>query len=477
MKMITVREIARLLKLKRDNNNSVILVLGARAGRLFRNQTFYQTIRPWSPRFSTFENLSDVEKFHECYQVLSQQTEPTVHDFLSISLQANPRYRQEDMYLVDLVTKKYFDMIISTNIDDFVESALEHEGLRESHDYQVFNPQIHTVKRDMQQRSEYCTLVKVFGDFGSRRYVSRLKDRGPNLDGNDEFKGFLGNTLAKTILVVGYDPLWDRSLERIFPLRGGDFRYVDEEPPVDDSHLLEVIEKRGGQGLIGGYTSFIQVLHAELLDRDPFGRGKNLQGRASLNTAQVFSDLPTQASQELLEFPAKSKETPGVVPPATKRDQISKSNSLSTNSEKRKRVFISYSHKDARYRERLHTYLAIYEREGLLDVWDDKKIKAGANWREEVKRELEEAKVAVLLVSQDFLASKFIAENELPLLLADAKVGGTRIIPVVVNHSTLDDSPLHQFQAVNDPSKPLSTMKAHERDAIWVQVARIIRDA
>ena len=283
--MTTVEEIARLLKLRGVNNNSVVLVLGARAGRLFRNQTFYQTIGPWSSRISTFENLSDVEKFHECYQVLSRENEPTVNEFLGASLkQAGSRYRWEDMYLVDLVKEKYFDMIISTNIDDFVESALEHEGLRESHDYQVFNPQIHTVKRDMQQRSEYCTLVKVFGDFGSRRYVSRLKDRGPNLDGNDEFKGFLGNTLAKTILVVGYDPLWDRPLERIFPLQGGDFWYVDEELPAEGSLLADVIEKRGGKCLIGEYTSFIQTLHSALLNRDPF-------------SIQAFNDVIKQLRQ------------------------------------------------------------------------------------------------------------------------------------------------------------------------------------
>src|SRR5579863_2231867 len=81
---------------------------------------------------------------------------------------------------------------------------------------------------------------------------------------------------------------------------------------------------------------------------------------------------------------------------------------------KRTKVFISYSHKDVRYLDQLVEHLTYYERNNLIEFWSDKKIAAGAQWHDEIKQAIEATKVAVLLISPSFLASKFIAENELP---------------------------------------------------------------
>ena len=497
MNMTTAEEIAEFLKLKKESNNRAVLVLGARAGAFFSNRKLYELILRWSKHTSSFENFTEVEKFHECYYVLSQQTKSTVHDILFMSLK-EVGYRKEERCLVNLVKAQYFDMIISTNIDGLLELAFDQGNMREPHHYQVFIPEIHTVKNDMQWRPQYCTLVKVFGDFSSRKYTTASREF--DWDTDKDFKDFLESTLAKSILVVGYDPVWDGPLERAFPLRGSDFRYVNEELPMEQSLISKAIERRRGKCLIGSYDYFISALHSELLGKDLRGSEvfdeilnqlhqlrheiqshTNSPEQDSSTVAQISPGLQSQIfqkEQERKSFPTISKNASDVISESTKQDQLQDSNfsSIMPEKEKRKRVFISYSHKDARHLTRLRTYLASYERNELVDVWDDSKIQVGADWRAEIKKALEETKIAVLLVSADFLASKFIAENELPPLLATAQVGGARIVSIILNPCIFKDTPLYQFQAVNSPSRPLSRMKPHERDEIWLKVAELIMD-
>jgi hypothetical protein len=88
-----------------------------------------------------------------------------------------------------------------------------------------------------------------------------------------------------------------------------------------------------------------------------------------------------------------------------------------------------------------------------------------------------EASVAVLLVSKDFLASDFIAEQELPMLLDRATRKELRLAWIAVGHSSVFETQIAQFQAVNDPKHPLMTLARPQRDKVMVEIAKKIADA
>lgn len=135
---------------------------------------------------------------------------------------------------------------------------------------------------------------------------------------------------------------------------------------------------------------------------------------------------------------------------------------------KRDKVFVSYSHKDKKWLEQLQVHLKPLIREGKVDLWDDTRIAPGSKWREEIEKALGSAKVAVLLVSANFLASDFIAEHELPVLAKAAETEGTTILPVFIRPTNFTGNKLlSEFQAVNDPLNSLMEMKVAERDRFW----------
>ncbi|MBM4026265.1 MAG: toll/interleukin-1 receptor domain-containing protein, partial [Planctomycetes bacterium] len=99
----------------------------------------------------------------------------------------------------------------------------------------------------------------------------------------------------------------------------------------------------------------------------------------------------------------------------------------------RRKVFISYSHKDDAWKDKLLPQLNALVQAGVgIEVWHDRRIDAGQTWYPAIEEAMADADVAVLLISADYLASDFCIKEEVPYLLKRQEQEGMLLIPVLI---------------------------------------------
>jgi len=144
-----------------------------------------------------------------------------------------------------------------------------------------------------------------------------------------------------------------------------------------------------------------------------------------------------------------------------------------------KKVFISYSHKDIEYRERLQLQLKqLVRQKRIEEVWSDHKVKTDDNWNAEIENNLKEADIVFLLISDLFFASDYIDEKELPIVKERYENKECIVIPILVKPSSnWKDSDWSFLQAI--PSNPkdglLAVSKWYDEDEAWSVVTDEIK--
>jgi tetratricopeptide (TPR) repeat protein len=138
-------------------------------------------------------------------------------------------------------------------------------------------------------------------------------------------------------------------------------------------------------------------------------------------------------------------------------------------------VFISYSHKDEIWKDRMQPHLQILEQHGHIELWDDRKIDVGDTWYNEIESAMMDAAVAVCLISADYLASDFVTKEEVPFLLGRREKEGMHLFPVLVRPCPWKVVPLiRETQMLPRAGKSISKDFKDDWDEIFAEVGERI---
>ncbi|MFC6096321.1 toll/interleukin-1 receptor domain-containing protein [Flavobacterium qiangtangense] len=120
------------------------------------------------------------------------------------------------------------------------------------------------------------------------------------------------------------------------------------------------------------------------------------------------------------------------------------------------KAFISYSHRDSQYLERLQVHLAQARRDSLISEWTDQKIDAGANLDQNISEALTSSELFLALVSPDYLASNYCYEKEFETALQMQEEGKLIIVPIIVEPCEWQKTPFGKLKAIPKDGKPVS---------------------
>jgi hypothetical protein len=139
------------------------------------------------------------------------------------------------------------------------------------------------------------------------------------------------------------------------------------------------------------------------------------------------------------------------------------------------KLFLSYSHQDEEFRKQLETHLALLRRQGVIDIWHDRRIEAGQNIHSSIDQNIEDSEVILLLVSADFLASDYCYDIEMRRAIKRHEEGVARVIPVILRPCDWHSAPFGNLRATPQDGKPVS--KFADRDEAYLIIVRDIRQA
>lgn len=135
-----------------------------------------------------------------------------------------------------------------------------------------------------------------------------------------------------------------------------------------------------------------------------------------------------------------------------------------------KKLFISYSSRNAAFIKRFITHLEILKAAGLIDPWYDRMIESGTKWDDSIRAEMRSSDVIIFLLSPDFLATEYIMKTEIPLAIEQHKNDVSKFFFIELQPCGWKRTEIANYQQTDDahdPTKNVICIGQPENDQKW----------
>jgi WD40 repeat protein len=136
------------------------------------------------------------------------------------------------------------------------------------------------------------------------------------------------------------------------------------------------------------------------------------------------------------------------------------------------KTFVSYSRKDKELWQSLNAHLQILVRQEKLEPWSDREIEAGTEWEPLLRENLESAQIILLLISSDFIASKYCYEKEMMRAIERHDQGTAKVIPILLRSCVWEGSPFSKIQSLPENNIPIN--ESINTDKVLAEIVKVI---
>ena len=120
-------------------------------------------------------------------------------------------------------------------------------------------------------------------------------------------------------------------------------------------------------------------------------------------------------------------------------------------------VFFAYAPEDEELRNKLARHLTQLQRDGLIQAWYDHQITAGTEWKGQIDEHLASAKLILLLISADFLASDYTNDVEVKSAMDRHASKQARVVPIILRACDWQDAPFGKLKSFPSNRTPVTS--------------------
>lgn len=214
---------------------------------------------------------------------------------------------------------------------------------------------------------------------------------------------------------------------------------------------------------------------------DGLGAGRSIEFSYKLGCNAIAMEgipenlTPVLKRQSDIVSQLKINSSLAEAPSTPKQVSVSRAESSAMATPEAVDLFFSYSHKDEELRDELALHLSMLKRQGVINAWHDREITAGTEWAGEIDQKMDSARVILLLISANFLASDYCYDIELKRAMERHQAGEAQVIPIILKPVDWRGALFGKLQALPKNAKPVTTWE--NRDEAFLNIAEGIRKA